>query len=145
MTTNKTYEGPRGAHIAFWILQALLALAFLGAGMGKLFQPYDAVAAQMAWAREFPPVAVKLIGLAEVLGAFGLLLPSILRVLPILTPIAGAGLSVLMLGAVGTHVKLGEPPFAALVLAVLAAVVAYGRFKVARIQPRGEAPKAALA
>lgn len=113
-----------------WILQVLLAIAFVGAGLMKLTQPKAKLAERMAWANDFSDTQVKLIGLVELLGAVGLLLPAITRILPILTPLAAAGLVLTMLGAALTHVRRGEMPMVVpnLVLLVLAAIVAYGRF-----------------
>ena len=112
-----------------WILQGVLAASFLAAGALKLLTPRLELAKKMTWASDFSDGGVKLIGLAEVLGAIGLVLPWLLHIAPVLTPVAAAGLCLLMLGAVATHFKLKDgqwPP--ALVLAVLTAVVAYARF-----------------
>ena len=118
-------------HIGLWIIQGLLAFAFFGAGAMKLATPVDQLAAQMAWVTHVPAPGVKLIGLAEVLGAIGLILPSVLRFRPRLTPLAASGLALTMLGAVVTHIAIGEPAMTVppLVLGGLAGVVAWGRSK----------------
>jgi uncharacterized membrane protein YphA (DoxX/SURF4 family) len=118
-------------HIGLWIIQGLLAFAFFGAGAMKLATPVDQLAAQMAWVTHVPAAGVKLIGLAEVLGAIGLILPSVLRFRPRLTPLAASGLALTMLGAVVTHIAIGEPAMTVppLVLGGLAGVVAWGRSK----------------
>jgi uncharacterized membrane protein YphA (DoxX/SURF4 family) len=104
MTTTMTAETPsKGLHYGLWVVQALAAVAFLGAGMMKATKPLAELAANMAWVPHFPALAVRAIGVAEVLGAFGLVLPSALRVMPRLTPLAAAGLVALMLGAAGTQ------------------------------------------
>ncbi|MBN8638277.1 MAG: DoxX family protein [Anaerolineae bacterium] len=115
---------------ALWILQVLLAVAFVGAGLMKLTQPKAKIAERMAWANDFSDTQVKLIGLVELLGAVGLILPAITRILPILTPLAAVGLVLTMIGAALVHVRRGEIPMIVpnLVLLVLAAIVAYGRF-----------------
>ena len=115
---------------ALWILQVLLAVAFVGAGLMKLTQPKAKIAERMAWANDFSDTQVKLIGLVELLGAVGLILPAIMRILPILTPLAAVGLVLTMIGAALVHVRRGEIPMIVpnLVLLVLAAIVAYGRF-----------------
>jgi len=115
---------------ALWILQVLLAVAFFGAGLMKLTQPKAKVAERMAWANDFSETQLKLIGLVELLGAVGLILPAITRILPILTPLAAVGLVLTMIGAALTHIRRGEMPMVLpnLVLLVLAAIVAYGRF-----------------
>lgn len=140
MTTTMTAETPsRGLHYGLWAVQALAAVAFLGAGMMKSTKPLAELAANMAWVPHFPAVAVRAIGVAEVLGALGLVLPSALRVMPRLTPLAAAGLVALMLGAAGTHVVLGEAGMAmpSLVLGAMAALVTWGRGVKAPIAARG--------
>lgn len=118
-------------NILLWILALVLGLAFVAAGAMKLLQPRQKLLdSGMGWAEDFSPAAVKLIGLAEVLGGLGLVLPAALDVAPVLTPIAAAALAVTMLGAVVVHLRRGEtqallPPA---VLLVLAVVLAWGRF-----------------
>lgn len=113
---------------AIWVLQVLLAVAFLMAGGTKLSSTRaDIVASGMGWAEDFSDTSVKLIGAAEVAGALGLVLPAATGIVPVLTPLAGVGLSVLMLGAVATHMQRGEGFAAPLVLALLAALVAWTR------------------
>lgn len=114
---------------ALWAVQALLALAFLAAGAMKSTQPLDKLAQNMAWVKTTPAPLVRFIGVAEVLGAIGLLAPWGLGILPILTPVAAGCLVVVMVLAAGTHAKLGEYPAigANVVLGGLAAFVAWGR------------------
>ena len=73
-----------------WVVQILLALAFVMAGAMKLFTPIADLAAQMGWPDESSALLVRFIGLAEVCGALGLILPSALRIRPSLTPLAAA-------------------------------------------------------
>ena len=117
---------------ALWVLQILLALAFLFAGSHKLITPREQLVVEpvSAWTNDFSAAEIKLIGVAEVLGAFGLVLPVAIGIAPVLTSLAGAGLTVLMLGAVASHARRGEPWFFPLVLALLAAVVAIGRYRI---------------
>lgn len=111
--------------IFFWILTGLLALAMLGAGAMKLIRSRAAlVDGGMAWAADFSPAAIKLIAAAEVIAAFGLVLPAVTSILPILSPIAAVGAALLMIGAVVVHVRRREPAVPPLVLAILATVVA---------------------
>ncbi len=100
------------------------------AGGMKLFTPHDALAAQMAWVN-LPAIAPKLIGLLEVLGGLGFILPSLLRIKPWLTPLAALGLCLLMAGAFLTHIVLGEYSMSALslIMGLLSAFVAWGRNK----------------
>lgn len=117
-------------NIVLWIVQILLALAFLAAGAMKATQPKARLATndQMKWVEDFSENNIKLIGLAEVLGALGLVLPQWTGILPWLTPLAAAGLAVLMIGAAATHLRRKEPFIPTVVLGVLAALVAFGRF-----------------
>jgi uncharacterized membrane protein YphA (DoxX/SURF4 family) len=117
-------------NVFLWILAGLLAVAFLAAGLTKLTQPKEKLAANMGWVEDFSPGMVKTIGALEVLAAVGLILPAALDVLPVFVPLAAVGLVALMIGAGVTHDRRKEFPMIAinLVLLVLAAVVAWGRF-----------------
>lgn len=119
-----------------WIIQVLLAALFLFAGGFKLLLPVDVVQQQLP----LPASLIHLIGTLEVLGALGLVLPSLLRVQPVLTPLAAVGLTLLMTGATILTPELmgGEvaPAVLPLVVGLLAATVAYGRWRVAPIQMR---------
>ena len=117
---------------ALWILQGILALMFFMPGLMKLMTPYNELGEQMAWATRVSPELVLFIGVCEILGAIGIILPSALRIMPIVIPIAAAGLSVIMLLGVANHMMAGEtmesiPP---MVLATLSGVVGWGRLKV---------------
>ncbi len=116
-------------NIALWIVQGLLAMAFLMAGGMKLMQPKEKVAEKMAWAEDFSQNAIRGIGAVEVLGAIGLILPWALVILPVLTGIAAIGLLLTMIGAAATHLRRGEMQMAmpSAVLGLLSAFVAYGR------------------
>jgi uncharacterized membrane protein YphA (DoxX/SURF4 family) len=117
-------------NVFLWILQILLALVFVGAGLVKLTRPKPKLQTSMAWVEDFPEPAVKAIGGLELLGAIGLILPWWTGKLTVLTPLAALGLVAIMVGAIITHVRRKEVPMAAapLVLLVLAAIVAIGRF-----------------
>jgi uncharacterized membrane protein YphA (DoxX/SURF4 family) len=125
---------------ALWIVQVLLALLFLFAGETKLVVPPD-VLASMGSPNQIllPGWFVRSIGVAEVLGALGLLLPGLLRIKPSLTPLAAAGLFI-MTGA--TALTVATDGFAAgvvpLVTGLLAAFVAYGRWRLAPHPARRE-------
>lgn len=128
----------KGWHITLWVLQALLALVFIGSGGMKVLTPYAelVVAPNMGWAQDFPAGFIKFIGAAEVLGGLGLLLPSLTRMMPKLTPLAALGLVVIMLGAAATHVRRGEPTIPPIILAALCGLVVWGRLKKAPIAAR---------
>jgi len=109
-----------------WVIQGLLAALFLFAGAMKLILPIEAMAGPVA----LPGVFLRFIGVVELLGATGLILPWLLRIRPELTPLAGAGLVVVMTGATVITVMGGSVSGAVLPFAVglLAAAVAYGRW-----------------
>jgi uncharacterized membrane protein YphA (DoxX/SURF4 family) len=116
---------------ALWIAQALLAAIFLITGLTKLTQPRAKMAAgPMRWAADVTDAQFRTIGLLEVLGAAGLILPAALDIAPILTPLAAAGLALTMVGALVTHLRLGETNrlAAPIVLLALALFVAIERF-----------------
>jgi uncharacterized membrane protein len=112
--------------IIVWVLASLLALTFFAAGSTKLLRDRAVVVAdpRMRWASDFTATQIKLIGLAEVLGAVGLIAPAALGVQPRLSPISAVGLALLMTGAVVTHIRRGENPSPALVLGTLSLVLA---------------------
>jgi uncharacterized membrane protein YphA (DoxX/SURF4 family) len=117
-------------NIALWIVQGLLAVAFLMAGFMKSTKPKDELAERMAWVNDFSANAVKTIGVLEILAAIGLILPMATGILPWLTPVAAIGLVLTMIGAAITHIRRDEMPAIGvnIVLLLLAAFVAYGRF-----------------
>ena len=124
-------------NIALWILQSLLAIAFVMAGGMKIVTPIDQlVKSGMLFAQDSPVWLIRFIGVSEVAGALGLILPAALKIQPKLTPIAAALLSLVMVLAVGTHVMRGEMAAlgAPIVLALLSGFVAWGRFVKAPIQ-----------
>ncbi len=119
-------------NIALWIVQILLALAFLLAGSMKVSQPIDTLKQNMGWAAHTTPGIVRLVGTLEILGAFGLILPAVTHILSWLTPIAAVGLVLTMIGAAIVHVRLKEFSRLAtpIVLLLLALFIVYGRFLV---------------
>jgi uncharacterized membrane protein YphA (DoxX/SURF4 family) len=117
-----------------WIIQALLALLFLFSGGTKLVLPLDVLKSMGSPNQiQLPGLLLRFVGVAEVLGALGLILPGLLRIKPWLTPLAAAGLVVIMIGAVALTVASGETAAAIipLVVGLLAAFVAYGRWRLA--------------
>lgn len=118
-------------NVVLWILAGLLAAAFVGAGAMKVSRSREQLAAAgMAWTEDFSPGMVKLIGALEVLAAIGLILPAVLDIAPVFVPLAALGLVLMMIGAVVVHARRKELRTVApsVVLLVLAAVVAWGRF-----------------
>jgi len=128
----------RNLSTALWILQALLALFFaLGSGAPKLVMPTE----QLPMPIPLPSAFVHLIGVAEVLGAIGLILPGLVRVRTGLTPLAAACLVLLTLCATGYQLLASQPGNAAFaaVIGLLCAFVAYGRLRLAPLRAAAHA------
>ena len=118
-------------NIFLWILQALLALAFIAAGYNKAFNTEKAKLQQgMQWMNRIPKGLVTFIGISEILGGIGLILPALTGILPQLTPVAAAALALVMVLAVFVHIPHREYSnlIFNLVLFGLAAFIAFGRF-----------------
>src|SRR5262245_9622646 len=115
--------------IALWIIQALLALLFLFAGGMKLIMPLEEMMKQMPIA--LPKWFVLFTGIVEMLGGLGVILPWILGIKPGLTPLAAAGLVIVMIGATAYTLAAGMIGSAVLpfIVGILAAFVAYGRWQ----------------
>jgi len=114
---------------ALWIVQGLLALLFLFAGVMKLIMSVE----EMTRDVQMPGAFLRFIAVAELLGAIGLILPGLLRIKPGLTPLAAAGLAIIMIGATVvtlTYMGVAMALFP-LVVGLLAVFVAYGRWRVA--------------
>ncbi len=114
---------------ALWIIQWLLALLFLFAGGMKLVLPIEEMTKQMPL--PLPGLFLRFTGVVEVLGAIGLILPWLLRIRPGLTPLAAAGLAIVMIGATVYTLAAGDFTAALIPLLVglLSAFVAYGRWR----------------
>ena len=113
--------------VALWIVQGVLAALFLFAGGVKLVLSPEALVGPVP----MPVVFLRFIGVCEVLGALGLILPGLLRMRPSLTPLAAAGLVIIMLGATVVTLMGGMvgPALLPLAVGILAAFVAYGRWR----------------
>jgi uncharacterized membrane protein YphA (DoxX/SURF4 family) len=132
MTANMSSRRRPIISYALWIVQGLLALIFLFTGSMKLVLPVEVLTEQVP----LPGPFVRFIGVAEVLGAIGLILPGLLRIRPGLTPLAAAGLLIIMIGATVLTLAGVVPGGAALaliplVVGLLSAFVAYGRWRLA--------------
>lgn len=114
-------------NIALWITQALLAALFLFAGAMKLIMPIEEMTKEIA----MPGGFLRFIGVVEVLGGIGLILPWLLGIRPNLTPLAAAGLVIIMIGATAVTLMTGAIATALIpfVVGLLAAFVAYGRWR----------------
>lgn len=113
-----------------WVVQVVLAAAFALSGLVKIGRSKERLAGPYPWTRDFSQSTVRFIGVMEVLGALGLVLPAATGITPVLTPIAATGLAVLVALAAALHLRRGESSGIAVtaVLFVLAALVAWGRF-----------------
>jgi hypothetical protein len=117
-------------NVVLWIVQGVLAVIFLMAGVIKVTQPREKLLKQLPWVEDFSTGTVRFIRVMELLAAIGLILPALTGVAVFLTPLAATGLVVMMLLAVLTHIRRREPGaivFTA-VLMLAAAFVAWGRF-----------------
>ena len=116
-------------NIALWTLQGVLAAVFFAAGLMHFVRSKTQLSADptMSWARSASQSTIWLIGLAQLAGAVGLLLPALLGILPGLVPLAGLGLALLMAGAVFTHLRLRQSFIPALVFGLLSLMVFVGR------------------
>jgi hypothetical protein len=119
-------------NIALWIAQGLLVLVYLVAGGLKVVRPRGQLVASgnFDWMKDSSDTGVKAVGLVEILGALGVILPWLTGIAPILTPIAAIGLVVVQIGALRVHLVRNErqPLPANMLLLLLAAFVAVGRF-----------------
>lgn len=120
----------RDMNLALWAIAAVLALAFLVSGAMKVVRTKQQLLTnpQMGWAEGFSQGAIRAIGALEVLGALGLILPGITGIATFLVGTAAIGLAVVMVGAALAHIRRNEPFILQMMLFVLLAIVAYGRF-----------------
>ncbi|MDH4200208.1 MAG: DoxX family protein [Spirochaetia bacterium] len=128
---TKNNKPGMGMQISLWIGQIMLAAMFGMAGVMKTFTPVVDLAKKLPWADQVPEALVRFIGISELAGAIGLILPAFLRFFPgFLTPLASLGLAVIMALAAGFHGTRGEmsalPINAA--LGAVALFVTWGRF-----------------
>lgn len=120
-------------NITLWIIQGLVALGFLMAGAMKSFAPIANLKKNMAWTGKVPAGLVRFIGVAELLGAIGLILPAATGILPWLTIAAGIGLVLVMILAAIYHASQREYSSIGVnvVLLLLAAFIVLGRVTLA--------------
>jgi uncharacterized membrane protein YphA (DoxX/SURF4 family) len=118
-------------NLALWIVAIVLAASFAGSGLMKLLVPKDKlVSFGQGWAQDYTPTNIRLIGVFELLGAAGLILPAVTHIVPILVPLAAIGLALVMAGAAAVHARRKETMNIGVnaVLLALAVFVAWGRF-----------------
>jgi putative oxidoreductase len=121
---------PKALHISLWILQVLLAGVYLMAGFMKATQLITQLSQTLPWVAEYPEALVRFIGVAEIAGGAGLILPAILRIRPSLVPLAATGLALIQIFAALFHVSRGELAMlgANSILLIIAIFIAWGRF-----------------
>jgi uncharacterized membrane protein len=117
-------------NVFLWIVQAILAALFATSGLEKVLQPKDKLAGKYPWMQDVSQATVRFIGVMELLGAIGLIVPAATGIAPVLTPIAGTGLAVMGVLAAALHIRRKELYGVAVtvVLFALPALVAWGRF-----------------
>jgi uncharacterized membrane protein YphA (DoxX/SURF4 family) len=118
-------------NLALWIVAIVLATGFAASGLMKLLVPKEKlVSSGQGWAQDVTPTNIRLIGVVEVLGAAGLILPAVTHIAPILVPLAAIGLAFVMVGAAVVHARRKETMNIGVnaVLLALAVFVAWGRF-----------------
>jgi uncharacterized membrane protein YphA (DoxX/SURF4 family) len=122
-------------NIALWIIQVLLAVLFLFAGVMKFVMPIEEMTKQMPG---IPGLFLQFIGVCEILGGLGLVLPGLLRIKGWLTPLAAAGLAIIMIGATAISLRIGPvaPALLPLATGLLAGFVAYGRWRLAPVSSK---------
>lgn len=127
-------KSARTIHITLWVAQIVLAL-FLLTGTVLKFQPIEKISPMMPWAGQVPAMVVRLLGIIDLLGAIGLIVPSLLRIKPSLTPWAAIATIALMVCAIIFHISRGEAAVigANIIAAFMAGFIAWGRFKKAPI------------
>jgi len=136
-TTTSKPKG-RVLNIVLWIVQALLALAYLTAGVQKTFLSFDKLVETIFWVAYVPHPLVRFIGISELLGAVGLIIPAATRIQPRLTTLAAVGLTLIMASATILHAVRGETIAlpTTIILFLLDALVAYGRWKLSPISEK---------
>jgi hypothetical protein len=116
-------------NIWLWVAQVILALSLLSGAIMK-FMPIEKIAPIMAWMGQLPPLTVRLLGVIDLLGAIGLILPPLLHINPKLVPITAIAICVLMICAIVFHVSRGEASVIGvnITYVAIAAFIAWGRF-----------------
>lgn len=124
----------KALHIALWVVQVALALAFGMIGVTKLTtSEADLIQQSGELIEKYGVGLIRFIGISEVLGALGLILPAALRILPVLTPLASLGLAIIMVLATALHASKGEPIVTQVVFLLLTLFVVWGRLTKGKI------------
>ncbi len=137
-TVQAVPGGSKGLNIALWIVQVLVAGFFCYAAFLKLTTPIPELSKMMPWTGEYSEMFVRIIGVVDLAGGLGMLLPSLTRIMPRLTVIAAMGATVLQVLAIAFHVSRGEGAVTPLNFILLALIlfILWGRSKKAPIAAR---------
>lgn len=137
-TITPTQSSSKPLRAFLWVAQALVAALFIMSGVMKFFTPIAELSAQMPWTGQVSEGFVRFIGLVDLAGGLGVLLPALTRIAPGLTPLAALGATVLQILAIGFHSYRGEFVVLPLnvVLLALSLFILWGRTKKAPIQSR---------
>ena len=129
------HKPSKALNITLWIVQAVLAASFFWGACMKLFMPVNELSAMWPWAGQIPRVLVKITGIVDLTGAIGLIVPSLLRIKPVLTPISAIAIIALMICASLFHIARDETSQigANIIFAMMAAFIAWGRLKKAPV------------
>jgi hypothetical protein len=128
----------RSVHIGLWVLQVLLGLMMVMSGANKLFNSEaELVKMGMTFINDYGIGFARFLGVCLLAGGVGLVAPPATKILPWLTPFSGAMLAIYFALATALHLSRGESPVLTIVIMLLSAVVAWGRFKKAPIAARG--------
>lgn len=138
MTSDLSTVPGRVIGIALWLAQSLVALGFVQFGTMKLIMPIPELARMMPWTADVPSTFVRTMGIIDLAGGIGILLPALVRIRPGLTVAAALGCSVLQVCAIIFHLNRSEGAVIVgnLVLLMLSAFVFVGRARLAPITPR---------
>lgn len=130
----------KALNIALWAAQIFLTIVFFITGAGKLFLPMENLYALIPWAKDVNSLPVRLIGFSEIIGSIALILPSLLRIKPWLTPWAAIGIAAVMMLAIFFNISMGEPSVIGIniLLFLIAMFVAWGRLKKSVISPKSQ-------
>jgi hypothetical protein len=134
MTTLKSSK----LNIALWAAQILLALVFFITGAAKLFLSIESLNELIPWTKDVNSIPIRLIGFSEIIGSLGLILPSLLRIKPWLTPLAAVSIAVVMLLAIIFNISIGETSVLGInvLLLLISIFIVWGRFYSSPIPPK---------
>lgn len=138
ITSRATARPAKAWHITLWLVQIVLASMFGLAGTMKAATPIAVLSQKMAWVGSVPSGLVRFIGVCELAGAIGLILPAATRIKPGLTALAATGLLAVMVLAIPFHLSRGETKLIGVpvTLGLMAAFVTWGRLRKAVIAAR---------